>query len=179
MMTKQVWRRTGAGGLARRWWACPVCVAFAVGGCGLLGPFGQLHGDCWDTLLVQGHVLDLDAMRPLVQSAVGGRTFTDGEETDSRSALISGGTPRFPAPSADGSFQVEFITPFMPCTTPPVLEFPVPDQVEIIVVRDDCEQTFLIDINEGTAVFTDDADGAIPHDVLELRDPILVPACDE
>ena len=55
---------------------------------------------------------------------------------------------------------------------PPVEEFPRPDRVEVIVVREDCEFSFLIDINEDTVV-----DMTFPEDVIELKDPILVPAC--
>ncbi len=57
---------------------------------------------------------------------------------------------------------------------PPPYEFPRPDRVEIIVVRDGCEQAFLIDINEDTVVDMD-----FPDDVIELKDPILVPPCEE
>ena len=56
----------------------------------------------------------------------------------------------------------------------PSAPFPRPDQVEIIVVRDGCESSFLIDINEETVVDLD-----FPDDVIELKDPILVPPCEE
>jgi len=51
-------------------------------------------------------------------------------------------------------------------------EIPRPDQVEVIVVRDGCEQRFLIDINADTVV-----DLSFSDDVIELKDQILVPPC--
>jgi len=49
-----------------------------------------------------------------------------------------------------------------------------PDQVEIIVVRDDCEQIFRIDLTADTVVDLD-----FPNDVIELRDPIIVEPCED
>ena len=76
-------------------------------------------------------------------------------------------------PEEDGTFQVWFTRRPHSCGDV-VTEFPRPDQVEIIVVRDGCEQTFLIEINEDTVVNLD-----FPDDVLELKDPILVGPCVE
>ena len=53
---------------------------------------------------------------------------------------------------------------------PPILDRP--DQVKVIVVRDGCEQTFVIDINEDTVVDLD-----FPDRVIELKEPILVSDC--
>ncbi|MCH7885335.1 MAG: hypothetical protein IIC01_08805 [Planctomycetes bacterium] len=59
-----------------------------------------------------------------------------------------------------------------PRIPPPVLARP--DQIEVTVVRDGCESSFLIDVNEDTIVDLD-----FPDDVIELTDPILVPPCEE
>lgn len=56
--------------------------------------------------------------------------------------------------------------------TPPLIGFPPPDQVEVIVLRGACEERFMIDINEDTVV-----DIEFPDDVIELKEPILVPPC--
>ena len=72
------------------------------------------------------------------------------------------------------TFEAEFWTGIIPCSE--LAPFPRPDQVEISVVRDECTQTFVIDINDETAV-VDEED---PYNVvLELKDPILVPPCQE
>jgi len=66
------------------------------------------------------------------------------------------------------------------------LRFPTPTRIEVIVVRDGCEQTFSIDINDDTVVSipSDEIDPEIvdpnfQNDAVELREPILVPPCPE
>ncbi len=136
-------------------------------------PFCDVSG----ILLVRGYVVDADTAEPLPDVAVGGRTFTGDVETDFSPALTVFGDANNRAPDADGMFEVFFATSLMPCQEPPP-EFPRPDQVEIIVVRDGCEQTFPIEINEETA--RDVVDPEFPYaDVIELTEPILVPACQE
>jgi len=106
---------------------------------------------------------------------LGGRSFTGGVETDNVPPLIFDGTPNGPPSQTDGSFILEFGTSIVPCSPPP--SFPRPDQLEIIVLRDGCEERFMIEINEDTAQFLN---GEFPGDeVLELTDPILVPPCDQ
>ena len=124
-------------------------------------------------LFVRGRVLDTETLEGLSNASVGGRAFTNGEETDYVAPFIFDGSPTFPPPAEDGTFGVEFSTPLMPCQDPPP-EFPRPDQVEVIVVRDGCEQQFMIDISDDTVVDMD-----FPDDVIELKDPILVPPCED
>ena len=130
-----------------------------------------------DELVLRGKVFDSVSLEPLRDVALGGRTFTDGRETDYLSALIFDGTANNPPPAIDGTFDLMFsvtkgfcTNPFAQPVSPP--EFPRPDRIEIIVIRGDCEQTFSIDINEDTVVDLD-----FPGDVLELKDPILVEPC--
>jgi hypothetical protein len=106
---------------------------------------------CWIELLVRGKLIDTETGDPVTEAAFGGRTFTNGEETDSFAALISDGSPTLPPTSEDGEFEIPFAEWPLPCG-PPAPEFPPPDQIEVIIVRDGCEQTFLIDINEDTVV---------------------------
>ena len=128
-------------------------------------------------LFVRGTLIEGETEQALSDAAVGGRTFTGDEETHWTPAMTSFGDPNGPPSAEDGSFQVEF-RKFVTSCEPLVIEFPRPDQVEIIVVRDGCEQTFLIDINEDTALDVVDPD--FPRDdVIELKDPILVPPCQE
>jgi len=74
---------------------------------------------------------------------------------------------------------MEFGPPF--CATPfgprlPAPVFPEPDQFEIIVFRDDCEQSFFIDVNDETVVvFPPDENFGFP--TFELREPLLVDPC--
>ena len=71
-------------------------------------------------------------------------------------------------------FELCFSTSLVRCQEP-LPEFPRPDRVEIIVVRDGCEQTFLVEIDEDDTVVEVDS----LNERIELRDPIVVPACEE
>jgi len=139
-----------------------------------------IFADPIDHRSLRGIVLDADAFEGLSGAAVGGRTFTNGEVTAVTSALKLDGTPNVQLTGEDGAFGVGFVVGGAPaCQTPlgprlPPPEFPRPDQIEVTVARDGCEQTFLIDVNEDTVVDLD-----FPDDVIELKDPILVPPCEE
>ncbi|MEK6675829.1 MAG: hypothetical protein AABZ47_09265 [Planctomycetota bacterium] len=138
----------------------------------LIGLSGCIHGHCRGFLYVEGVLLDGSTGEPIVGAFLGGTTFTESVETDSHPPVIFDGGPGQPPSDARGRFRSEFATSLGGCDPPP--EFPMPDQVEIVVVRDGCEQRFmfLIDINEETVV-----DLSAPDDILQLREPILVPAC--
>jgi len=129
-------------------------------------------------LIVRGQLFDAETEQPVAGAAIGGRTFTDGEETDYSAPVIFDGTPQGPVSAEDGTFREEFSTGLVGGCGEPPPEFPRPDQVEIIVVRDGCQQSVFIDINEDTALDVVDPD--FPgYDVIELIDPILVPPCEE
>lgn len=142
-----------------------------------LVPFlGAGCADCGNALQVRGRLLDAESGEPLAGAIIGGRSSTDGLETDHAPPLIFNGEPGGPPSDAVGSFVLEFTNYFGSCPAP---DFPRPDQVEIIIIRDGCEQqiSVMIEINEDTAQFVD---GEFPGDeVLELTDPILVPPCEE
>jgi hypothetical protein len=128
-------------------------------------------------VIVRGKVVDAETLEGLTRANVDVRTVTNGEETGSRNVRIrlEDGAP--PAAEA-GSFDAEIgyrqgrveICPWAP--PPPIPEFPRPDRLEVIVLRSYCRFEFVIGINEDTVV-----DMTFPDDVIELRDPILVPAC--
>ncbi|MCH7884392.1 MAG: hypothetical protein IIC01_03995 [Planctomycetes bacterium] len=135
-------------------------------------------GTMFDGVTLRGRVADADTSLPIDDAVLGGRSFTGGEETDFVPPFTRFGTQNGPSATEDGSFQLGFVViggtcqGFLGNATPP--EFPRPDRVEIIVARDGCEQSFLIDVNEDTVV-----DLSFPDDVIELKDPILVPPCEE
>jgi hypothetical protein len=136
-------------------------------GCIGLFPFG----DCLTVPASEGSVLFLhgDATYDQTVEVVDGASvramlLTDGEVTTRERASL---------PIAeDGTFEVPLSAkhdgPL--CASPP--DLPAPDQLEVIVTIRGCEQSFLIDINEDTVVDLD-----FPDRVIELKDPILVPAC--
>ena len=130
------------------------------------------------SFIVRGKLLDTETLEGLSGAALAGRTLTNGQESAVEVAFRLDGTPTFPLTAEDGSFRIRFfVSPRCselrdPGFVPP--EFPNPDQLSIIVVRDACEQTFLIDINEDAVV-----DLSFPDDVIELKDPILVPPCED
>ncbi len=127
-------------------------------------------GSCSPYLYMRLELLDAETETPVTDAAVGGKTFTEGELTASVNPLTSGGIPTFPPPADNGSCELLFSEGSLtPCPPP---EFTRPDQVEVVVLGRGCVQTFVIDINEQTVVDMD-----FPDDVIELKDPILVPSC--
>lgn len=125
--------------------------------------------DCGASFKVRGRTLDQDSQQPLSNAIVGGRTFTNGAQTGLAELFTPSGTVIGEVTDAVGGFSLPYSTGIQPCPPQP---YPRPDQVEIIVALDGCEQSFLIDINENTVV-----DITFPDDVLELKDPIQVPPC--
>lgn len=140
----------------------------------LLGSDCIPYADCGGYLSVRGQLVDAESGTAVAGAIVGGRFFRDGAETSYVSPLMFDGTTNLPPSDADGAFGIGISTYFGRCPAP---EFPKPDQLEIIVIRDGCEHRFTIEINEDTAQFVD---GEFPGDqVLELTNPIFVPPCEE
>jgi hypothetical protein len=150
--------------LAMSWVIAPVA---------LLGTVCIPHADCGGHLSVRGGLMEAGSGVAMAGAIVGARSFRNGAEASNVPPLNFDGTPNLPPSDTDGAFGISISTYFGPCPAP---EFPKPDQVEIIVIHEGCEQRFMIEINEDTAQFVD---GEFPGDqVLELTDPILVPPCD-
>jgi hypothetical protein len=118
--------------------------------------------------------VDAESGAAVAGAILGGRSFTEGAETDQVPPLIFNGTPNLPLSEADGSFVLSFGTSIVPCNPAP--NFPRPDQLEIIILRDGCEQRLVIEINDDTGRFID---GEFSDYALELTDPILVPPCEQ
>jgi len=78
----------------------------------------------------------------------------------------------------DGTFSVSRST-LGGCPPPP---YRTPDRIEITVLRDTCETTYSIDVNDDTVDdlgTTDQDEGAASNHTIELKEPILVPPCEE
>jgi len=145
-------------------------------GC-LYFPYCGLTGD---GLVVRGRLADVSTETSLSGAFFGGRTITNGKVVSTVAAIIFDGTAQLPPTNDNGLFTIPFsvttITRESSCYDPSSEipeEFPDPDQVEITVIRDTCEFTFTIDVNADTVV-----DLSFPDDTLELKNPILVPACE-
>jgi hypothetical protein len=160
--------------LQRRMTQCAAAIVFALAIDGSPGCIPScLFGDARGTLFVIGQLATAETDAPFAGGTVSVRTFTASSETARAEAVLFGAqpTPGLPAPRKEGEFVAPLSTDLGPACRPPT--FPRPDQVEVIVVRDGCEQSFVIDINADTVV-----DLRFPDDVIELKDPILVPPCE-
>jgi hypothetical protein len=127
---------------------------------------GCIHGHCVSLLILRGKVLDEVTMQPITNAVVGGRTLTGVSQTAAYEPLEA-------VVDTDGNFGLEFVHGSLGVCPPP--EFPRPDQVQITIVRNGCQQTITIEINQDTARFIE---GGL-EDVLELTQPILLPPCEE
>ena len=155
-----------------------VCILSLLSGLSLfvvLACAGCLPSDCAAQLRLRGKVLDQDTLDGLSDAVLGGRSFTGGAETGYFPPFDWLGLPNGPSPAPDGTFQALFSTGITPCSE--LAPFPRPDRIEIIVARHECTQSFMIEINDETAIVVDEED---PYNVVvELVDPILVPPCEE
>jgi len=132
------------------------------------------------SLYLESQLLDEETGDAISDAAVGGFLYTGGEATSYRDPLGATGEGDMLPPDEDGRFRLRFFAPEFSevCGTGPFAPagydppFPTPDRLELIVVRNGCEQRFTIDLNKDTVV-----DMTFPDNVLELKDAILVPAC--
>ena len=141
-------------------------------------------GPCWDAAVgytIRGKLVDRDTREPISDAAWGVSSLAGGDTITYQPAVLSDGSQNTPPLDEDGSFtSLLFEGLWGSCyrwETPQALKPPEltrPDQIEVTVVRDGCEQRFLIDLNADTVV-----DMEFPDDVIELKDPILVGPCDE
>ncbi len=169
-MHEKVLSRYQPGRRLHGWLIMMGCVlTLAQAGCGVCGEFLQSFN-------LSGIVLDAETSQPLTGSELSIQSFTDGSETGRGSTRNQSENP----PDENGLFEAFIFSnrvlsvciAFPPPSFPPDF-FPAPDQLEITVTRDDCEQRIMIDLNEDTVV-----DITFPNDLIDLKDPILVPACE-
>jgi len=147
--------------------------ACVLGGC---APCGLTRG----FLILEAQIVDDGTGTAISNASIGGSLFTADEETSYRDPQGPVGTGDMLPPDAEGQFRLAFGAPELGsvCGVPPFQriiesEFPTPDLLELIVVRDGCEQRLTVDLNEDTVV-----DMSFPDNVLELKEAILVPACE-
>jgi len=147
----------------------------AMSGCPLL-LYGLHPGDCSLVLTIQGRLVDTDSGTPLSGAIVGGRIFFENGVKD-YVPLTCGGEPCSLLSLDDGTFGISRST-LGPC---PPRSYPTPDRIELVVLRDTCETTYSIDVNDDTVDdldTTDQDEGAASNHTIELKEPILVPACE-
>lgn len=129
---------------------------------------GCSTADCFNALIIHGKVLVDATIQALAGIPVGGRSITDSSTTFSIEPGVGVTT------AENGGFELPFVNAFVPCLSSS--RFPRPDLLEIIIIRDGCEQQLMIEINVDTA---QSVDGESPGDnIVELTEPILVPLCE-
>lgn len=145
-------------------------VLFQVTGCYPCGHIGY-------PISVMGTLVDSETQEAVGNVPVGGRVLLMDTVLDNKLAVTRSGDPVGPQSSEAGEFRLDFVIIDSWCIVSgpdPDAEFLTPDRLEVFVVRDECEMTIVVDINADTVV---DLSG--PDDVLQLREPIAVPPCDE
>lgn len=140
-----------------------------------LFPFGE----CWPPanpnarVVLRGEVWSGETQEPLMGASVDASLFTDGEQTTrSNGLIVDPQNPIAPLTGEDGAFGVSLRAIGPPCVTPP--DLPPPDLLKVVVEFDGCTHEFSFGITEENFVDPEFNDG-----VLELKNPILVPACEE
>lgn len=114
--------------------------------CGVSGCFwslltGCFGGDyCSTALTVRGEVHDVQTGEPIADAPIGGRTITSGLITAGGPAVDHNGEPIMAFTEADGTFALKFFKTFYGADIPEPCEFTRPDRVQIIIVRNGCEQ---------------------------------------
>jgi len=165
------YRRRRARTLGRRTVMSLTLLLLAAPGC----LFTLIGGDCGLMMTVQGRVLDAASGTPITDATVGVSVLKKDEQGNYVALFLGSDKPGYAQPSVeDGTFTVTFVT-LGPC---PPITLPLPDRIEIVVQRDTCETTYTIDVSADTVVDlgTTSTPGSTTH-ALELKDPILVPAC--
>ncbi len=124
---------------------------------------------------LDGTMLDLESGEPLAGVAISANFFRDGQPVEGRVSETS-----IPNESLDGGFGVSIaqdsggwcgpIGYLIPNNRPTELE--IPDQVELVVRRDECEVRVLIDLNAETLAYDGPGNGR-----RFLSNPVLVPGC--
>lgn len=126
-------------------------------------------------LELRGVFLDATTTLPVVGATFTTRTFTDGEETDFTNSVHRVGAEQS---DEDGNFLTVFSNGPFACD--PVVEFPFPDEIELVIFRDGCEYEVIIPINDQTMDIgeaqTHEAEG---FPAIVLKEPVVVPPCEE
>ncbi len=130
-------------------------------------------------MLVRGSV-ETDSQDTLGDFVVDAYTWTGDTRTASGSTSLGYSDNNFTW--QDGTFQISLASPdrVAVCDDPfsaqvEVPEYPVPDEVHLVITHDGCEYTFEIQV---TADMLTDYDYP-EYDILQLTEPLVIGACPE
>ncbi len=115
-------------------------------------------------LRLRGVLLDAATLEPLGGIVLDARLRTGGEVTTRK--------PNPPATDGSGTIVLRMRAIGPNCEPEP--DLPPPEQLRVVVPLDQCTHVFTIEVSEENFV-----DLAFPDQIMELRNPILVPACRE
>ena len=142
-----------------------------------------LFGQYFDTLEIEGVVVDADTGEPLEGIAAGALTVIDGEISRLRPPPSTFDPEDPQVTDAEGRFVVRFVSGFVLCSTlfGPVIpeserRIPIPDDVEVQLQRPDCQATTQVTIRVNTEA------EIVPGELgnrLILKDPIPLRECAE
>jgi hypothetical protein len=117
-------------------------------------------------LTIRGVIRDAQTNEPIADAAVGATTIIEGQIVGEVLAVDERGLPYGIPTDTNGAFAVIVSQSSRPAR---------PDRIQLIIVRDGCEQRLMIEINEDTAHFVE-VESSL--NAVEITDPILVPACE-
>lgn len=138
---------------------------------------GCLPGACGDKFYlfhIVGDIRDVQTGDPLSDASVGVQLLANGQVVARRVEETGGAV----VTGADGTFdqRVSYSAGncnlLLPGVSPASLPDLAPDEVKVIVNHDGCETVFTFEVSDENFV-----DATAPDQVLQLRAPILVPAC--
>lgn len=115
--------------------------------------------------------------KPAQDVLVGARSLRDGSETGFTPPRIFDGTPNVGSPDEEGFLEVPLDFELTSC--PPALTLPLPDRVEFLFIVGDCESSTIVEINDTTAASSLVDQGGSREQFIELKNPILVPPCEQ
>lgn len=117
-------------------------------------------------LTIRGVILDAQTNEPIADAPVGATIIIEGQIVGREAAVDENGQPIGVPSDQNGAFALTVTTD---------MKLARPDRVQLIIVRDGCEQRLMIEISENTSVFSEDS---VPSE-LTLLEPILVALCDQ
>ena len=141
----------------------------------VVGPMACCPSTPGNLLELRGVFLDGTTTLPLAGATFTSRTFTDGEETDFTNSIHRVGAEQS---DEDGNFLTVFSNGPFACD--PVVEFPFPDEIELVISYGECRYEVTIPINDETMEIgeaqTREAEG---FPAIVLKNPVVVPPCEE
>ena len=165
--------RTCRIGIVVGFTAIVACVFVNTNGC----VFALLHGDCGARLDISGRMIDSVTLSGATDVIFGLRVLREGEEISFRPPMRSSGEANFPSPDENGAFTVPGGNMIVAC--PPIVGFEIPDTIIFTVVRGTCTIERTVHINESSATHEVTVEPGGRTQTVTLKDPILVPPCEQ